>query len=89
MPTQISRRKVDFEAQALRGLLAAAGCLFVAAALEGNAGSVLLSLAGCLACVSRIERNYRRGAYGVVTAESIDGVDPAGPPLEPTPPHRG
>ena len=77
MPTQISRRKVDFETRALRVLLAAAGSVIVAAALRGNAASVLLALGACLACVSRIERNYRRGAYGAVTAGSIDG---AGPP---------
>ena len=44
--------------------------------LEGNAGSILLALATCLACGSRIEHNYRRGAYGAVTVESIDGSGP-------------
>lgn len=79
MPTQIRRRKVDFETRALRVLLAAAGCVIVAAALRGNAASILLALATCLACTSRIERNYRRGAYGAVTAESIDGAGPPPP----------
>jgi hypothetical protein len=72
MPTPLYRRKVDFETRALRGMLAAAGCLIVASALFGNAGSALLSLAACLACLSRIERNYRHGAYGRVKAETIE-----------------
>jgi hypothetical protein len=74
MPTQISRRKTDLETHALRALLAAAGCVIVAAALRGNAGSVLLALATCLACLSRIERNYRRGAYGAVIAGTVAGA---------------
>jgi hypothetical protein len=78
MPTQINRRKAGFETRALRALMAVAGCVILVAALEGNAGSILLALATCLACGSRIEHNYRRGAYGAVTVESIDGsVRPA------------
>lgn len=74
MPTQIPRRKVALETRLLRGVMAAAGCVIVAAAIRGNAGSVLLALATCLACVSRIERNYRRGAYGRVTAGTVEGT---------------
>ncbi|HLZ66110.1 MAG TPA: hypothetical protein VKQ29_07755 [Aliidongia sp.] len=72
MSATIYRRKASFETRALRGILAAAGCLIVVSALLGNAGSVLLSIAACLACVSRIERNYRHGAYGRVRAETIE-----------------
>ena len=79
MPTQINSRKTDFEARALRALLATAGCVIVAAALYGNAVSMLLAIATCLACVSRIERNYRRGAYGAVTAGSVYGSCPPPP----------
>jgi len=45
---------------------------------------MLLALATCLACVSRIERNYQRGAYGRVMIETIEGTG-----LEPTVPPRG
>jgi len=61
-----------FEIRALRGILAGAGCLIVASALLGNAGSVLLSIAVCLACASRMERNYRLGAYGIPKPELLD-----------------
>jgi len=72
VPTDIRRRKHDFETRALRLVLAAAGGLIVAGALAGNAGTVLLSLGACLACASRMERNYRRGAYGRVELETIE-----------------
>jgi hypothetical protein len=72
MPTALCRRKVDFETRALRVILAGAGCLIIAGALLGNAVSVLLSLAVCLASLSRIERNYRRGAYGRGPVEVIE-----------------
>ncbi len=63
---------MDFETRALRGILAGAGCLIIASALAGNAGSMLLSIAVCLACATRMERNYSRGAYGIVKAEVLD-----------------
>jgi hypothetical protein len=63
---------MDFETRALRGILAGAGCLIVASALCGNAGSMLLALAACLACASRMERNYHLGAYGIVKPELLD-----------------
>lgn len=63
---------MDFEIRALRGILAGAGGLIVASALLGNAGSMLLSIAVCLACASRMERNYRLGAYGIVAPELLD-----------------
>ena len=72
MPTAVRTRKVDFEARVLRGILAGAGCLIIASALCGSAGSTLLSLAACLACVSRIERNHRRGAYGCTEVEVVE-----------------
>jgi hypothetical protein len=61
-----------FEARALRWMLAAAGSLIVGGALTGNAGSVLLSLFACLACVTRIEQKYRNGDYGQVMDETIE-----------------
>jgi len=84
MPTGIARRKVGVEARVLRAVMAVAGCVIIAAALRDNAGSMLLALATCLACVSRIERNYQRGAYGRVMIETIEGTG-----LEPTVPPRG
>ncbi|MDB5359078.1 MAG: hypothetical protein JWO51_375 [Rhodospirillales bacterium] len=63
---------MDLETRALRGILAGAGCLIVASALAGNAGSILLSIAVCLACASRMERNYRLGAYGIPKPELLD-----------------
>jgi hypothetical protein len=53
-------------------MLAAAGSLIVGGALTGNAGSVLLSLFACLACVTRIEQKYRNGDYGQVMDETIE-----------------
>jgi hypothetical protein len=61
-----------FETRLLRGILAGAGCLIIASALAGNAGSVLLSIAVCLACATRMERNYNLGAYGAVKVEALD-----------------
>lgn len=72
MPAALPTRKVGVEARVLRGVLALAGCLIIASALCGNAGSMLLSLAACLACASRIERNHRRGAYGRTEVELIE-----------------
>jgi len=63
---------MEFETRALRFILAGAGCLIIASALAGNAGSMLLSIAACLACATRMERNYGRGAYGPVKAEALD-----------------
>lgn len=63
---------MGFETRALRVILAGAGCLIVASALLGNAGSVLLSIAVCLACATRMERNYRLGAYGIPKPELLD-----------------
>ncbi|GGF28319.1 hypothetical protein GCM10011611_37960 [Aliidongia dinghuensis] len=72
MPTVVRRRKADFETTALRAVLAAAGCLMVASAVSGNGASALLALLACLGCLSRIERNYRRGAYGRIERELIE-----------------
>jgi hypothetical protein len=72
MPTALRPRKVAAETRALRCVLAAAGCVIVASAVLDNPVSMLLSLAVCLACGSRMEHNYRRGAYGCVELEGGD-----------------
>jgi hypothetical protein len=72
MPTTLRRRKVDLETKTLRATLAGAACLIIAGALLGNAASVLLALAACLACGSRLERNYQRGLYGRRPIELVD-----------------
>jgi hypothetical protein len=72
MPSQIPQRKTDSEVRVLRCILAGAGCVIVASALCHNAGSVLLALGVCLACASRMERSYRRGAYGRVEIEVVE-----------------
>lgn len=63
---------MDFETRALRVILAGAGCLIIASAILGSAGSMLLSIAVCLACATRMERNYSRGAYGIPKPELLD-----------------
>lgn len=67
-----NNKKADFETRALQGFLAGAGCLIVAGALMGNAATVLLAIAACLTCATRMERNYQRGAYGVPKPELLD-----------------
>lgn len=72
MPSQVPHRTTDPEIRVLRGILAGAGCVIVASALCHNAGSVLLALAVCLACATRMERCYRDGAYGRVEVELVE-----------------
>jgi hypothetical protein len=67
-----ARRRSPSEARVLRWLLAAAGCLIIAGALLGSAGSVLLALFACLACATRIEQKYRKGDYGSIADETIE-----------------
>ena len=64
--------QAHFETRALRALLALAGVLIVAGALLANPATVLLSIAACLVCATRMERNYHRGAYGAPKPELLD-----------------
>jgi hypothetical protein len=72
-PTSGSRRRgVKSERRFLQLMLIIGGGLFIASALTANTGSALLSLFACMACGTRIERNYLRGHYGCPPPETIE-----------------
>ena len=68
----LPRRKLDREVYGLRTVMAAAGSLIIVGALNHNAGTVVLALAACLTCATRIEHLYRQGAYGRAEPERFD-----------------
>jgi hypothetical protein len=67
-----ARNGVIAERRMLQLLLVTGAGLFVVAALKVNGGTALLSLFACLACATRIERNYGRGDYERAPPENME-----------------
>ncbi len=61
-----------FDTRLIRITLASSGATFIAAVFCCDLPAALLAIAGCLACGTMIEENYRRGVYRAVVPERIE-----------------